>query len=156
MSKQATKPTTAAEWKKPRNEGVLVPLPSGNYARLFPTDLMKMVKAGMIPDELSPIAAKAVWAEQDPEKIGESLELAKQYDELLDVIIPAIFAEPKVALAGQEPKEDEISIEDIELSDRTAALNLAIMGASSMRKFREQQEKLMATVHDGNKDGGAS
>jgi len=156
MSKQATKPTTAAEWKKPRQEGELVTLPSGNRARLRPADLMRMIEGGSIPDLLSGVAAKAIWAEQDPDEIGGSVELAKQYDELLNIVLPAIFVEPKVATNDREPADDEIAIEDIELADRTMAFNLSIMGASSMRKFREQQEKSMATVSNGNEDGGAS
>ena len=151
-STTATTATTAAAWRKPREEGELVPLPSGNWARLRPADLLKMVRSGSIPDILSPVAAKAIWSEQDPEKIGESFELAKQYDELLAIVLPAVFVEPKVAMADTEPAEDEISMEDIELGDRTAAFNLAIMGASAMRNFREQQEKRMAALSNGNQD----
>ena len=145
-------PTTAAQWRKPREEGELVPLPSGNWARLRPADLLKMVRAGTIPDMLSPVAAKAIWTEQDPEAIGESFELAQQYDELLAIVLPAVFVEPKVAMADAEPAADEISMEDIELADRTAAFNLAIMGASAMRNFRQQQEERVAALSNGNQD----
>lgn len=145
-------PTRATEWRKPREEGELVPLPSGNWARLRPADLMQMVKAGTIPDMLSPIAAKAVWAEQNLEEIGDSLDMAMQFHDLFGIVLPAIFVEPKVALPDTEPGDDEITIEDIDLVDRTAAFNLAISGVSAMRNFREQQEERMAVVPDGNKD----
>ena len=149
-------PTTAVEWKKPREEGELVPLPSGNWARLRPVDLLKMVKMGRIPDLLSPIAAKAVWAEQNPEEIGDSLEMAMQYNDLMGVILPAVFIEPKVALPDTEPADDEIAIEDIELNDRMVAFNLAISGVSAMRQFRERQEEFMAVVSDSSQDGNTA
>ncbi len=148
MTKQTLKPTTAAAWRKPREEGEVVPLPSGNYARLRPADLLQMIKSGTIPDLLSPIAAGAVWKEQDPEKIGDSVEMAMQYHDLMAIVLPAIFVEPKVAMPGTEPGPDEIAIEDIDLSDRTLAFNLAIAGVGTMRQFRAEQIKRMESVPD--------
>jgi len=115
-----------------------------------------MVKMGRIPDLLSPIAAKAVWAEQNPEEIGDSLEMAMQYNDLMGVILPAVFIEPKVALPDTEPADDEIAIEDIELNDRMVAFNLAISGVSAMRQFRERQEEFMAVVSDSSQDGNTA
>lgn len=149
-------PTTAASWRKPREEGELVPLPSGNWARLRPADLMMMVKAGTIPDLLSPIAAKAVWAEQNLEEIGDSLDMAMQFHDLFGIVLPAIFVEPKVALPDTEPADDEITLEDIDLVDRTAAFNLAISGVSAMRNFRKLQEEHLASLPDSDENSDAA
>lgn len=146
MNSDTPKPTTAAEWRKPREEGVNVPLPSGNWARIRPADIMTMIKAGTIPDLLSAVAVKAVWSEQDPNEIGNSFELAGKYDELMRIVLPAVFAEPKIALNGDKPKDDEITIEDLDLSDRTAAFNLALSGVGTMRRFRDEQVERLGAV----------
>lgn len=141
--------TSVTDWRKPREEGELVPLPSGNWVRIRPADVFKMIQSGVIPDFLSSVALKATWTEQNPAEIGESFELAEKYDKLMEVIIPAIFAYPKVAVAGHEPAEDEITIDDIDLADRTAAFNLALSGVGVMRQFRKQQIESMEPTHDG-------
>ena len=149
MNSDTPKPTTAAEWRKPREEGVNVPLPSGNWARIRPADIMTMIKQGTIPDLLSAVAVKAVWSEQDPSEIGEQFELAEKYDDLMRIVLPAVFAEPKIALDGQAPKDDEITIEDLDLADRTAAFNLALSGVGTMRRFRDEQVKRLGLVSNG-------
>lgn len=149
MNSDTPKPTTAAEWRKPREMGVNVPLPSGNWARIRPADIMKMVRSGFIPDLLSAIAVKATWADTDPEEIGSSIELAKQFDDLMKVILPAVFAEPKMALDGETPKSGEISYDDLDIQDRTAAFNLALSGVGTMRRFRDEQVKRLESIPNG-------
>lgn len=117
---------------------------------------MMMVKAGTIPDLLSPIAAKAVWAEQNLEEIGDSLDMAMQFHDLFGIVLPAIFVEPKVALPDTEPADDEITLEDIDLVDRTAAFNLAISGVSAMRNFRKLQEEHLASLPDSDENSDAA
>lgn len=146
MNSDTPKPTTAAEWRKPREEGVNVPLPSGNWVKLKPADIMKMVRSGFIPDLLSAVAVNATWTEVNTDKIGSSIELATKYDDLMKVVLPAVFAEPKMALDGQAPEDDEITIEDLDITDRTAALNLAIAGVGAMRNFRDQQVKRLELI----------
>ncbi len=144
-------PSTALEWRKAREVGELVPLPSGLSARLRPADLMKMVKLGKIPDLLSPLAAKVVWAEQEPGEIGETLEMAMGYYDLISIVIPSIFVYPKVVMDdGAELADDEILLADIGQDDRVIAFNLAISGVSAMRQFRERQNEFMAALSDSD------
>lgn len=145
--------SSALEWRKAREIGELVPLPSGLSARLRPADLMKMVKLGRIPDLLSPIAAKMVWSEQEPEEIGQTLDMAMEYYDLINIVLPAIFVYPKIVTDdGAELADDEIILADVGPDDRVIAFNLAISGVSAMRNFRERQAEFMATVSDIDQD----
>ena len=50
--------TSGVKWRQPREEGIIVPLPSGNVARLRPVALDVMISSGKLPDMLTPVAAK--------------------------------------------------------------------------------------------------
>lgn len=149
-------PTDALEWRKSREVGELVPLPSGNWARLRPVDLMKMIKQGTIPDLLSPIAAKTVWVEENTEEIGNSLDMATQYYDLVEIVVPCIFVSPEIVGSADELDDNKILLDDVDQTDRVAAFNLAIAGVSAMRSFREQQAKFMASLSNGNENGDAT
>lgn len=153
--KQVTsqQPSTALEWRKAREVGELVPLPSGLSARLRPADLMKMVKLGKIPDLLSPLAAKVVWAEQEPGEIGDTLEMAMGYYDLISIVIPAIFVYPEIVTDEEAGlTDDQILLADVGQDDRVIAFNLAISGVSAMKQFRERQNEFMAALSDVNED----
>lgn len=149
-------PTAALEWRKSREVGELVPLPSGNWARLRPVDLMKMIKQGTIPDLLSPIAAKTIWVEENTEEIGNSLDMATQYYDLVEIVIPCIFVSPEIVNSVDELDDNKILLDDVDQTDRIAAFNLAIAGVSAMRQFREQQAELMASLSNGNQNSDAA
>ena len=156
MSSKKWKVTTAADWKEARRGGIEVPLPSGDIVKIRPANVMKMIRAGTIPDLLSDIALRSVWVEQNPEEIGDSMELAGKYEDLMGIVIPAVLASPKVALPGEEPEDDEITMDDIDISDRTSIFNLALAGVGAMRKFRDEQKKLMDALSNVNEDGDAA
>ncbi|HKI69926.1 MAG TPA: hypothetical protein VKA67_10080 [Verrucomicrobiae bacterium] len=146
MTNNGLQPTNAAEWRKPREEGELITLPSGNVARLRPVALDVLLTSGGIPDLLTPIAAKTLWVETEPEQIGNVGELAEGFAKLVNVIIPAAFMEPAVV---EEPKGDgEISLDDIDWSDKVYVFNLVTAGPYAMRKFREQQTRNVEPVRN--------
>lgn len=147
-----TLPTSAAAWRKPREEGFLITLPSGNVARLRPVALDVLITSGKLPDMLTPIAAKTLWVEEDVTAVGEIPELAKGFAELVNFVLPAAFLEP-VVIADGEPGAGEIHIEDIDFSDKVAVFNLVTSGAASLGKFREQQTRSLDTVPDGKSNG---
>ena len=131
----------------PRLSGTVIKLPSGNVARLRPVALDVLITSGKLPDLLTPIAAKTLWAELDMEEIGDAAEVAKSMSELLNFVCKASFLEPRVV--DEEPEEDEIALEDIEIGDKTFVFQLATQPAEVLRRFRERQSRDVASVPDG-------
>lgn len=129
--------TSGSLWRKPREEGVVVPLPSGNIARLRPVALDVMITSGKLPDMLTPLAAKTLWTEMEPEDIGDVSELATGMADLFGFVCKAAFIEPKVV--DNPKKEDEISLDDIDFRDKAAVFQLAIQPAEVLQKFRDGQ-----------------
>jgi len=147
-----TLPTPAAAWRKPREEGFLITLPSGNVARLRPVALDVLITSGRLPDMLSPIAAKTLWVEEDVSKVGDVPELAKGFADLVNFIVPVSFMEPEVVTEG-EPGDGQIHIEDVDFGDKVAVFNLVTSGAATLRQFRDQQEGNVDVVPNGKSNG---
>lgn len=140
-------PTSGAAWRKPREQGEVVSLPSGNVARLRPVALDQLMLSGKIPDLLTPIAAKSLWTETDTASIGDQVETAKGFAELVNLIVPAAIIEPRIV--AEPAADDEISLADIDFSDKLAIFQLATGGSQTLRLFREQQERNVAIISDG-------
>lgn len=151
MPSSFARPTSGSTWRRPYVEGEVVQLPSGNYARLRPVALDMLVAKGEIPDFLTNVAAMTLWVETDMEKASENGELLKQFTELVNLIVPAVFMDPKIVDDPQA--DDEISIEHVSFTDKAAAFQLAIQGAEAMRRFREQQEADVAARSNRNNNG---
>lgn len=150
------KPTPAKEWRRVREEGVVLTLSSGKVVRLRPVQLDRMLMRGEIPDMLTPIAASLLWEDETATERSDKDKYTNlvKYTELMDVIISAALIEPKLALSG-EPKEDEITLEDIELQDRIEIMQLALQSTEVLKKFRQQQEAGLAAV-PSSEDAGAT
>ena len=146
MTKKLT-PTPGATWRKPREVGETVRLPSGNIATLRPVALDQLMLSGKIPDLLTPIAAKSLWTETDTGMIADQVETAKGFAELVNLIVPAAVIEPRIV--AEPAADDEITLADIEFSDKIAIFQLATGGATVLKSFREQQEKRVEPVPDG-------
>lgn len=132
----------------------MITLPySEHVVRLRPVDISVLLKGGEIPDILSSIAYASLFQENEMEKIAENPELLRNWDRILRIIIPAAFVEPKVALDGQEPAEDEIAIEDIHYYDRMTVFNYVTAGARALYTFRGKQGTNGQTVPHGQNNG---
>lgn len=140
-------PTPGSTWRKPREQGEIVTLPSGNVARLRPVAVDALLAAGRIPDLLSPIAAKTLWTETNTASIAEQAESAKGFADLINLIVPLAMLEPLVVA---EPEGDgQIALDDIDFADKIAIFQLATGGSTLLRQFRLDQAKRLAVVHDG-------
>lgn len=147
-------PTPAAEWRKPREEGYTVTLLSGNRATLRPVALDVLIASGELPDVLTPIAAQSLWQDRETQDIAEAGDVAKQYADLVNAVVPAAFLYPQVV---EDPQgEDEISLDDIDFQDKVQVFNLATAGAMFLRKFREKQSRDVEAEQDGEDDGNAA
>lgn len=142
--------TQASEWRRPRQEGYVITLPSGFKARLRPVALDMLILSGKLPDLLTPIAAKSLWTETDTAAIGDQAELAKGFAELINIVVPAAMMYPLVVDDPQA--ENEIGLEDIDFSDKTAIFQLVTQPAEVLRRFCDQQtagvESLLYSKND--------
>jgi len=147
MTQPTITPTLARTWRQPRAEGFVVTLPSGNVARLRPVALDRMILSGSLPDLLTPLAAKTLWTTTDEAEIGNQIELARGFVDLVNLIVPLAMMEPTIV---EDPQTDsEISIEDIDFGDKVAVFQLATQPATFLKAFREQQAGGLATLHNG-------
>lgn len=140
-------PTTGVEWRKPREQGYLQVLPSGNRAMLRPiTPAALMAIMGEIPDHLTPIVQEMIFggirnAQIDaliqamtPTAARDSLSKAAQGVEFANTLCKIAFVEPKVV--DQPQADNEISPDDIELADRYFVLTIAMQPLEVLRSFR--------------------
>lgn len=147
MSEATRSATPGSAWRRPREQGEIVTLPSGNVARVRPVAVDALLAAGRIPDLLSGVAAKTLWTETDTATIAEQAETAKHFADLINLIVPLVMLEPRVV---DNPEGDEqIALDDIEFSDKIAIFQLATGGSTVLRQFRLDQEKRLAAIHNG-------
>lgn len=144
-------PTLGAQWRKAREEGVVVTLPSGNVARLRPVALDVLVTSGEVPDLLTPLAARMLYGEVGDEELQGVAEVARGTAKLCNLVCRAAFVEPRIVDDPQA--EDEVALEDVDFTDRMAVFQVAIQGARSLETFRDQQEKRLGALRDGEGDG---
>lgn len=151
MAKREQRPTSGREWRKPREEGYVITLPSSGYSvRLRPVPLPTLVVQGKIPDTISPLAAEALWGADEDDK-RDAKELLTATMELYDFVCRAAFVEPKIV---DEPQgDDEISIDDVDFYDKQAVFNAALAPGAALRNFRDQQGRNVGAVHAGKDDG---
>lgn len=150
-AKNGVTPTSGRAWRKAREEGYIITLPSGNVAKLRPVALDVLITSGKLPDLLTPIAARTLWTEDSPQKIAEQAELAQGYAELVNVIVPAAFLSPRIVDSPQA--DDEISLDDLDFTDKVAVFNLCTAPAAALETFRNQQAANVDTLRNGKGDG---
>ena len=155
-----TRPTRGVEWRKPREEGFTLALPSGNVARIRPVALDVLLRQGKVPDLLTPWVAKTIYDGVDTDELEKMLSvenLVEQSDEMLsliDAICTAAFVEPRIV---EDPEaEDEIAIADVDLADRGTVFSLAVLPARELRTFLDRQAAGVEPVSDGDGDGTAT
>lgn len=165
MAPKLLRPTSGADWRRPRTEGELIELPSGNRARLRAVSLPTLVAAGNIPDLLTPLVVRMLGqgidattdtlekalasAEKGEDDAGaaEAFRQLRDMNEVFDAVCRAIFVEPRIVETPQA--DDEIAAEDLELADKLHAVYLAMQPVEVLRRFRVQPATDVATVHDG-------
>jgi hypothetical protein len=144
-------PTSAKAWRKAREEGYVIPLPSGYVARLRPVAIDQLLKGGKIPDILSPVAARSLWQDTYSADISENEDLNADFMGLIDFIVPLAMMTPRVVGEGEEPdpEKEEIRLEDLDFVDKVAIFNLSTQPAELLRSFRDKQvERLRLASHE--------
>jgi hypothetical protein len=169
-SPKPRKPTSAAEYRKRRQQGPLQ-LPSGMYARLRRPGMDHFLSAGYLPDSLKTIITEEIAsASRKPSrKVVEaaqamSLEEIASWVAAMDRVAEHVFLEPVVrwhqrpAMGGavdskgnavyedipeDERDEDCLYTDELEVEDKQFAFQYAVGGSADLERFRSQSRALV-------------
>lgn len=102
MEQQALVPTPATQWKgKIQLEGVDLPLPSTNVARVKQISPQAFITSGLIPDPLTAMVTKAIrerkgFKPDDMTKFAEDPKMFSSAMELFDRVLSYVMVEPRI------------------------------------------------------------
>lgn len=139
-------PTSGKQWRKAREEGVEIRLPSGMTVALRPIEVDLFMRVGHIPDALAPTVNRLINGERLAFEVPalESLEQSKDWLLFLEELVTFAFVTPKVVNAPQG--DDEISVEDVTYSDKLFVYRFFSYPAQVLEKFREEQSRHVAPL----------
>lgn len=134
-----------------REEGVVVPFPSGNNYRVRPTTVVKLLKRGDLPNPLLAFLVDIFYNSANEQKVDAFMAAGQQKQNALDllgsfkIICEEMFLQPRVV---DEPQtDDEVRIEDIPATDQLFAFRVTFLGVDALRPFREEQATAVESVH---------
>lgn len=152
------RPTSGAAWRQPRTEGYTKELPSGAVARLRPVSPDQLIAGGEVPDILTPLVLKMLFQGSDGSELSrltqpeQVLVHAGETVKLINAICRLAFVQPRIVDDPQS--DDEISIDDVAIIDRSFVFQLATQPAEVLRDFRLSPTITdVATVPDEQGDG---
>lgn len=155
--------TSGVVWRSAREQGYLKQLPSGNWARLRPVALDRLLISGEIADLLTPLVVKMVMEGADTVSLDtflnnvtteRALGTVAETIQLLDLVCKAAFIEPRIVDNPQA--DDEISLSDLLLEDKGLVFSLAMQPAEELRRFCLEPSADVASVSDRNEDEHAA
>ncbi len=150
--------TTAATFHANRLEGELITLPStGRTVRMKAVKPAELLRLGEIPDVLAELVIGFLYGnitEEEYKKFFSPAEKKEKAIDLIDslrIVCTCALIEPIVGTLA-ESGENVITIDDLEDTEQRLIFDLAMLGASSLRDFRQEQEAALATVADVQDD----
>lgn len=108
-------PTTAAEFRRVSTEGEVRTLSSGRVIRQRFVTLMRLVKAGKVPDHLTPYVMSLVWKGDEEDKRDDKTQMVEWLD-YLDLIAKASVFEPVITddpQAANEIAPDDLTYDEL-------------------------------------------
>jgi len=137
------KTTSASDWKKKKNFGVELRVPSGNVCLVRPVGLEAFISQGLIPNALMPIIQESMKTGESPELTEDmvSAEMMAAMVKLFDSVTVYVVQQPTVHPApkpGEEREEDLLYVDEVDLSDKMFIFNFAVGGTRSLEGFREE------------------
>lgn len=149
--------TNGLEWRRNREEGELVQLPySGKLVRIRTVRPDMLLRLGKIPNPLASLMVDIIYGRVDSDKmdnflsLGESVEAAMDMLESLRIVCSASFVSPKIV--DNPTQANEISIDDIELNDRSYIFRLTFVSAEALKTFRYQPPTDVEIASNGAAD----
>jgi hypothetical protein len=147
--------TSGSEWLKNREEGELVQLPySGRLVRVRTVRPDMLLRQGKIPNPLATLMVNMIYSKggeldaflNDQENIDAAMEML----ESLRVVCTAGLVAPRIV--DDPVGDDEISIDDIELPDRSFIFRLVFVRADALKNFRYKPPTDVEIVANGAGD----
>lgn len=138
------KVTAASDWRKPREEGYIMELPSGKVVRIRPINMATLLKLGKVPQGLVAVAIKVIMGEDTELPAPQSLEDVQTYLKYYDAICESCLVYPKVV--AQPTKDDEITLEDISSQDKVWLAGWLNRPAAELQSFCEKQASNVDSV----------
>lgn len=148
--------TLAGEFRKMREQGEKITLPTGRIVRMRVVKPSYLLKLGKIPDFLSELVIQILYGKITDEQYkahfapNERKDHAVEMSESLRVVCTAALVEPKVVDNPQA--DDEIHIDDLEDSEQRFVFDLALLEASTLSRFRQKQIADVAGMEQGQSD----
>lgn len=146
--------TSGTEWRKNREQGELIQLPfCGRFVRLRTVRPDTLVRLGKIPNVLTTLVLNMIYDRGEEDQFEkfltnvESREEALEMLESLRVVCTASMVSPKIVDNPQA--DDEISIDDLDLGDRSYIFRLAFVPAEALSTFRYKPPSDVAVVANG-------
>lgn len=154
------KPTPISEWRKLREEGEIVELPStGRVVRWRSVSLQAMLISGSILDVIASEAARVLWDEESDDR--PTHKKVVDWNNLVAHVVAASLIEPKVIVPTAEipyPElaDDEILISDLTPDEQMSIYNLAVYPTQTVRRFRDEQAGDVEALPQGGEGGEAT
>lgn len=133
--------TPASEYRTMREQGVPQTLLSGRKVKMRAVTPDKLLRGGRVPDILTPLVLKMLKGEVENEEIdnfyGQERDEVKDNLAMIDsvnVVCEAALVYPRVV--DMPEGDDEISIDDLSLTDRFWIFKLAFQPAEVLSRFR--------------------
>lgn len=139
--------TSGKEWRERRAEGVEVELPSGFKPRLRALGFRTALMSGMVPDFMTSTVVKAAVGEQGQLPLPDSEDQMEQKLKFLDDVARAMFVSPRIVEKPADAlTDDEITIDDVDDTDKLYLLSLMGTPTALMQQFRREQIQAMADL----------
>lgn len=148
--KDELKPTLGSQLRQMREQGVVLPFPSGNNYRVRVVGAANLLRRGNLPNVLLSFVTDAIYHGVTAEKIDTFMTLqdkeqyAKEFLDSLQICCEEVFLEPRIV--EKPTKDDEISIADLHLQDQAWAFDLAFGFARELRPFRPESTADVGSV----------
>jgi len=146
--------TSGSEWRRNREEGELIQLPySGKLVRLRTVRPDMLLRLGKIPNPLSALMVDIIYGTTEDDRLDrfldtqEGVEAALDMLESLRVVCTAAFIQPRIV--DDPVGDDEISIDDLELSDRSYIFRLSFIPAEALKTFRYKPPSDVEVMENG-------
>lgn len=158
MTEEDEEVTPAAKFRHLREQGVKKKLSGfGRVVRIRPPRLEVLLRAGRVPDILTPMMLRMIHAPLSNEEINEFLrerdnakETLQQIDSL-NIMCEEVLIEPRVVEVISDPAT-EITIHDLTYLERGWIFKWAMLPAEYLTFFRAGQEGDVESVQNGADD----
>lgn len=127
--------TSGAEWRRLREEGQHVTLPSGNVARLRPVSFEELLRAGRIPNPLLSTLRRMMGLDRIEQNAPR--DLAKETEDmilLMEIVCKSAMLEPRIV--DDPTEDDEIAFFDLTSADRDYVMDWVQNPQSAVKPFR--------------------